>query len=221
MAIWGFFGSLGSGKDLTANYFIKIKLQKPNPKKIITHVYLKHPHTLLPLDDIFNLATTNTEYFARKILYLSEFHLIMDSRRSSASVNVDFSQMVLIQLSKLDCDLFYTSQDLDQMDKRVKQNEKYFFFCHKMFRLDGLDLIVDYQGQKKMLYDIIDWDERIVKNPITQELIPFDIELEYVTIDGNRTETGESILPWETIVTIFENFNTREIIKFDRKKYLK
>lgn len=221
MAIWGFFGSLGSGKDTLANYFLKIKLQKPNPKKIVSHVYLKHPHELLSIDEIFDKAINNTEYFRRKIIYISEFHLIMDSRRSTASVNVDFSQMLLIQLNKLDADLFFSCQTLDQLDKRIKENQKYFFFTHKVFRLEGLDQEVFYNGETRILYDIIDWDDRIVRNPINNELIPFDLDIDYVVLDGERTDTGSAILPWEVLLTIFENFDTREIIKFDRKKYLK
>lgn len=212
MAIWGFFGSLGSGKDTLANYFLKIKLQKSNPKPIITHVYLKHPHILKSIDEIFNLATSDTEFFYRKILYISEFHLIMDSRRSSASVNVDFSQQLLIQLNKLDCDFFYTCQTIDAIDKRIKENQKYFFWCHKVFRLDNIT---------QEDYDNIDWDDRIPVHPKTQLPIPWDMDIDYIEIDGERSITNSAILPWEVMVTIFDNFHTREIIKFDRKKYLK
>lgn len=210
MAIWGFFGSLGSGKDTTLNYFLKIKAQKG--KKIVSHVKLNIPYTYLSIDDIFNTAITNTEYFQDKILYISEFHLIMDSRRSSASVNVDFSQMLLIQLSKLDCDLMYSCQLLSSVDLRIKEMQKYFIFCNKKFRLNGLT---------QEIYDLIDWDRRIVKHPITQELIPFDIHLEIVEQDGEKLKNSSAVLPWETIQTLFGNFYTREIIKFDRKKYLK
>lgn len=224
MAIWGFFGTLGSGKDLLANYFFKIKLQKYNPKKIVTHVELKLPHTYMPLDDIFSNAINNTDLFKRTILYMSEFHLIMDARRSSASVNVDFSQQILIQLGKLDCDLFYSCQTIDQMDKRIKENQKYYFFCHKNFRLDENELskTIEFNGETKRIFDLIDWDDRIVINPITKEPVPFDITFDYVEFDGENTETSSgNILPWEIIQTIFNNYNTREIIKFDRKKYLK
>lgn len=209
MAIWGFFGSLGDGKDTTCNYFLKLRANKG--QKIVTHVKLNFPHIYLPIDEIFNKCTTDTLFFRDKILYISEFHLIVESRRSSSSVNVDFSEQILIQLGKIDCDLFYTSQLLSQIDLRIKEMQKYFFFCKKIFRLDGITTDI---------YPLIDFDKRIVKHPITGELIPFDIDLQ-IAIQQRELEIETAILPWEILVTLFERFDTREIIKFDRNKYLK
>lgn len=220
MAIWGFFGMLGDGKDTTANYFIR--LQQERGRKIVTHCKLNFPHIYLPIDEIFDKATSDTNFFKDKILYISEFHLIMESRRSTSSVNVDFSQQILIQLGKIDCDLFYTSQLLSQIDLRIKQMQKYFFFCKKEFRLtdDLYEFITLPDGKVTQIYDLIDFDKRIVVHPITGKLIPFDIDL-IVATQKREIEIEKAMLPWETIVTLFDRFETREIIKFDRKKYLK
>lgn len=209
MAIWGFFGSLGSGKDTTVMYFLKLKLQKG--KKIVSHTKLHIPYIYMSIDDIFNTAINNTEFFQDKVLYISEFHLIMDARRSNASVNVDFSQMLLIQLSKLDCDLMYSCQLLSQVDLRIKEMQKYFFFCKKIFRLNQLT---------QEVYDKIDFDRRIVKLP-NGDLLPFDIELDILEQDGESVKSSSAILSWEILLTLFGDFETKEIIKFDRKKYLK
>lgn len=218
MAIWGFFGQLGDGKDTTANYFLRLKAEKG--RQIVSHCELSFPYIYLPIDEIFNKAINDTLFFQDKILYISEFHLIMESRRSSASVNVDFSQQILIQLGKIDCDLFYTSQLLSQMDLRIKEMQKYFFFCKKVFRLDGLEQFTEIDGKKVQIYSLVDFDQRIVRHPLTHELIPFDIDLQIVT-QGREMETTSAILPWEILVTLFDRFKTREIIKFDRNKYLK
>lgn len=210
MAIHGFFGSLGSGKDTTLNFFLLDKVKKG--KKVISHVKMNIPYEYMTLEQIFNKAITDTKYFTDKILYLSEFHLIVESRRSMASVNVDFSQTILIQLSKIDCDLFYTAQLLSQIDLRIKEMQKYFYFCMKTYRLHDLT---------EELIQKIDWDKRIVRHPITNIPIPIDIDVQLVIQDGEKLDTISFTLPYEVIKPLFKNFDTREIIQFDREKFLK
>lgn len=218
MAIWGFFGQLGDGKDTTANYFLKLKTEKG--RKVVSHCQLSFPYIYMPIDQIFDKCTKDTLFFQDKILYISEFHLIMESRRSSSSVNVDFSEQILIQLGKIDCDLFYTSQIPSQIDLRIKEMQKYFFFCKKVFREHGLYEMVEKDGKRVSIHSLVDWDRRIVKHPITGKLIPFDIDLQ-ILIQSREIETQTAILPWEILETLFSRFETREIIKFDRAKYLK
>lgn len=210
MAIHGFFGTLGDGKTTLANYFMKELSDKG--KKIISHAKLNIPYTHMDIEEIFDKAINDTLFFSNKILFMDEFHLIMESRRSSASVNVDFSQSILIQLGKIDCDLFYTAQLLSQMDLRIKQMQKYFYFCTKRFRLHDIE---------SYLLEQIDFDRRIVKNPITNESIPIDIKVIMLVQNVTGFKKQSFIMPWEELVKIFPKFNTREIVKFDRKKYLK
>lgn len=210
MAIHGFFGSLGSGKDTLANYFLSFKVKKGI--QVISHCHLNYPYIYLSIDDIFNKAITDTKFFQDKILYISEFHLIMESRRSTAAVNVDFSQNILIQLGKLDCDFYYTCQLLSQMDLRIKEMQKYFYFPHKKFRLSDIPT---------ELINQIDFDKRIVRHPITNELIPFDLVIDYLMQDGENITSSKHILSWETLLTLFDRFDTREIVQFNREKYKK
>lgn len=208
MAIHGFFGSLGSGKDTLANYFLSFKVNKG--VQVISHCHLNFPYIYMPIDDIFQKAITDTKFFQDKILYISEFHLIMESRRSTAAVNVEFSQNILIQLGKLDCDFYYTCQLLSQMDLRIKEMEKYFYFPHKKFRLSQIPT---------ELVNRIDFDKRIVKHPITNEFIPFDLIIEFLEVDGEKSKMTKHVLPWEILITLFDRFDTREIVQFNREKY--
>lgn len=212
MAIRGFFGVLGSGKTLTANHFMKLESAKG--RRIITHADLNIPHKKLSLDEIFEKAINNTSFFRDSILFIDEFHLVVESRRSTASVNVDFSQSILIQLSKLDCDLYYTSQLLSQIDLRIKEMQKYFFFCRK-------DVAIQLCNNAE--HQICDYDEdrRILRCKNCNKLIPFDIDLQILIFDGLKFKLHSACLPWEYCQTLFSNYKTREIIKFDRKKYLK
>lgn len=215
MAIHGLYGVLGSGKSTTANLILQSKSNKG--KTIISHCDLNMPYERLTIYEIFDKAISDTKFFTDKVLFMDEFHLIMESRRSTAGVNVDFSQSILIQLGKLDCDLIYTSQLLSQMDLRIKEMQKYFYFCNKEYRIEGMPINI---------YNKIDWDARIPKHPITKMPIPCDIEVEYWELVGVRKgipkyDTLNYVLPYEMLVNIFNRFNTREIIKFDRKKYLR
>lgn len=226
MAIRGFFGLLGSGKDLTLNY----TLNQPQFKdiKIISHSYLKKKHISIDIESIFEKARTNTLFFKDSILYLNEFDLVMESRRSNAAVNVDFSQMLLKQLSKIDCHLWYTCQDPSQIDKRIIQLQKYFYFCEKKFRYtENLFNLVDdpYNPNEKIqLINLIDWDKRIVINPITKQPIPFDVQVNYLERSIKKTSgfiEKRFKLPWEYLQSLFDQYDTREIIKFDREKFKK
>jgi hypothetical protein len=203
MAIHGFFGSLGSGKDITCQHILQSKLKR---KQLVTHCKVSYPHILMTLEQIFDKAISDTNFFQNKMLYLSEFHLIVESRRSTAGVNVDFSQTILIQLSKLDCDLFFTSQLLSQIDLRIKEMQKYFYFCRKVIRPTMARF---------------DPDARILMDLDTGELIKFDIEVDYLVRDGEHIDFTSFILPWNVLKTYFKIYDTREIVKFNRNKYLR
>lgn len=214
MAIYGFFGSLGSGKTLLANYYLREKIKQG--KKIISHAFLKIPYMHLSIDDIFEKAITETYIFKNKVLFMDEFHLLMESRRSTAGVNVDFSQSILIQLGKLDCDLFYTAQLLSQMDLRIKEMQKYFFFCSKQFRPSEVDDLTFEEISR------INIDDRIPLHPV--KLVPLKCDIYILVmerISQNDFSTGQAVFPWEEMEKIFNDYDTREIIKFDRKKYLR
>lgn len=210
MTIAGVFGSLGEGKDLLLNFFLRREAEKG--RKIITHVKLNLPHEYLAIEEIFEKGISDTMFFKDSILYLSEFHLIMDSRRSTAGVNVDFSQSILIQLGKIDCDLWYSAQLLSQIDLRIKEMQKYFYFVTKTFRPLEQPIPKGYS---------IDLDRRIVRHPVTKKPLPFDLDIDVLVRKGELFNSNSAVLPWEILCQLFDNYDTREIIKFDRKRYLK
>lgn len=204
MAITGILGVLGSGKGVIANYLIKEKIKKG--RTVITHTKVNYAHVYMAIDEIFRNATTRTEVFKDKVLFIDEFHLIMESRRSSAGVNVDFAQQILIQLGKLDCDFIYTTQLLSQVDLRIREMTNYFYFVEKVIRPTDRPF---------------DRDKRILRFLDNNELVPFDIDVIYVERQGQVLYDTSFTFTWQLLQTIFKDYDTREIVKFDRDKYLR
>lgn len=194
MAIWGVFGGLGQGKTVTALHFLNFWNLQGKP--ILSNVHLGIPYQYMDMELIYEKGKNDTEYFKNKVLFIDEMHLLMESRRSGASVNVDFSQNILIQLGKLDCTFIYTSQLLSQVDLRIREMTKYFIFCSK----------VSKDGQ------MIDSDLRVLPFDI---LIDLDIIIQHS--DTNIERQKATLDPKH----LFNLYDTREIIQFDRDKFLK
>lgn len=132
--IIGIFGNLSSGKTLTAYYLID-RLGKG--KEVITNSTNKRGYIVVDLDYLIVKAKSNPELFYNKILFLDEAHTIVDARRSSSSLNTDYT-MFLTQLGKLDCILIYTSQILSsQIDLRLRELTDYYLFCSKINQYGG------------------------------------------------------------------------------------
>lgn len=205
MAITGIFGVLGSGKGIVSNYLIKEKMKKG--RTVVTHTQVNYPHVFMEIDEIFRNATNDTQVFRDKILFIDEFHLIMESRRSSAGVNVDFAQQILIQLGKLDCDFIFTTQLLSQVDLRIREMTNYFYFVEKVIR--PTDRTFD---RDKRILRFLDGDK---------ELVPFDIDVIYLERQGQMLYDTSFTFSWELLQSIFKDYDTREIVKFDRNKYLR
>lgn len=102
MSILGHYGYL-EGNNVSANYIIK-----------------GYPNTLLTQG--MQLKDVHTD---RNLYLMDELWIDIDSRRSGG--NVSLSQKFL-QMRKRDISLIYTSQSLDQVEKRVRQITNLLFF---------------------------------------------------------------------------------------------
>lgn len=187
-------GQLGQGKTVFSVFLLHNAYKKG--KKILSNVHLNFPYKFMDMEMIYDKGKNDTKYFKDKVLFIDELHLLMESRRSSASVNVDFAQNILIQLGKLDCTFICTTQLLSQVDLRIRGFAKYIITCRKVAREGGLiasDLRI-------LPFDIL------IDLEIATVYSERDIEIEYATFDPK---------PY------FELYDTREIIQFDRAKFLK
>ena len=136
--IMGFVGPRGDGKTLAMTAAL-IHGYKRN-KTIYSNYGLKfppseeNPSPVLPLR-----ATTLTEFadadsgLQDAIVAVDEIHVWLDSRSSQTKRNKVASYMVT-QSRKRDVDVFYTTQLLHQVEKRVRDNTDIIVKCENLNR---------------------------------------------------------------------------------------
>lgn len=150
--IIGIVGAIGSGKTLfmtrcAYKEYIKNKDRIANKElQIITNYKLKDiPFRYIKADEMFTLKSTLTN----SRMFIDEMHIFMDSRNSQSKENKALTHFIL-QTRHLDTHLYFTTQDIGQVDIRLRRQ---------------LDLLVHtaktaYEG----LYKITIYDYRDMMN---------------------------------------------------------
>ena len=113
--ICGFIGKMGSGKSLSMTKEL-YKYYK-NGHKIVSNYGLSFPHEQMNFETLYEKAE-NQEALDNVVIALDEVHIVLDSRSGMSSV----SKMItfwLNQTRKMGVKLFYTTQYLHQVDKRL------------------------------------------------------------------------------------------------------
>ena len=123
--ITGFIGNMGSGKTLsivreTLKYF-------EQGYKIYSNFELTIPYTQLNFDELFKMAE-NQDKLNNVVILLDEVHILLDSRGSMKKANKVVS-FWLNQTRKMGVKLFYTTQHIHQIDKRLRSGTDIFIFC--------------------------------------------------------------------------------------------
>lgn len=113
--ICGIFGDRGSGKTLFMTLLLKIDEEDKN--HIITNYNVSFPHKKMTLEEICKLP----EELSNATIGLDELHMAADSRRFMADSNKQLAVLVT-QIRKRQCDLYYTSQRIMQIDKRIRSH---------------------------------------------------------------------------------------------------
>lgn len=178
-------GKQGSGKTLLMIKFLVDNLQYKNKVYSNTTLYnLDKPYTrvtLSPREDIesfkgvprvLDMLRENHNVFNNSILLLDEIHLDLDSRDWFNANNREL-QVFFSQLRKRKCLLLSTSQNLLNVDIRVRRQLLYVFdmknIGNGIFRvsvndIDGYyyNLISQYNINLSSYYDYYDTDEIIL-----------------------------------------------------------
>ena len=123
--ICGFIGKMGSGKTLsmvreTAKYYAE-------GYKIYANFHLNFPYEPLNFDTLFQMAE-NQESLKNVVILLDEVHILLDSR-SGMKKSSKVVSFWLNQTRKMGVKLFYTTQHLHQIDKRLRSGTDFFSFC--------------------------------------------------------------------------------------------
>ena len=136
----GIVGDKGSGKTLLLAYLLyKDHL---TGRSIISNFSLSFEHTQKSFKELSKMP----KYLQNATVGYDEFHMAVDSRRSTSKNNIAFTTF-LTQLRKKECILIYTTQLFRTLDVRVKdqtdviitpiENDGEYFTYKVMDRVTG------------------------------------------------------------------------------------
>ena len=123
--ILGYVGNIGSGKTLSM--VKKAYEQYKRGKTIYSNFVLNFPYIPLTLDKLLSMKEKNHD-LTNAVVLLDEAHIYLDSRRSASKVNVILSYFVL-QSRKKSCDIYFTTQFIGQVDKRLRDPSHAYILC--------------------------------------------------------------------------------------------
>jgi len=141
-------GPIGSGKTLSMTRYaykeyIKFKEQIANNElQLITNYHLINiPHKIIKTNELFEMKET----LRNARLFIDEMHIFMDSRSSQNKTVKKLTQFIL-QTRHLGVHLYFTSQDIGQVDIRLRRQIDMLVYCTQT-KYDGWfkQRIIDYR----------------------------------------------------------------------------
>jgi hypothetical protein len=124
--ICGFIGRMGSGKTLSMTRELYKYYKKGH--RIITNYGVGFPHERINFEELYEAAETQEE-MNNLVIALDEVHIVLDSRSGMSGVNKVIT-FWLNQTRKMGVKLFYTTQYLHQIDKRLRSGTDIFVFTN-------------------------------------------------------------------------------------------
>lgn len=119
---------MGTGKTLFMT--VRTKQHYDKGERIIANYGLRFPHEKADSKMLMQIVESDAN-LQRCVLALTEVHVLLDSRESMKKRNKTLSYLIL-QTRKRQVYLFYDSQSLHQVEKRLRDNTDYFVFCKKV-----------------------------------------------------------------------------------------
>jgi hypothetical protein len=126
MTTISFEGGLGSGKTLGMTFFLGVerdiahKTVYANYPLHFDHFELQMGKLLADMDELQDVA-----------IGIDEFHIFCDSRVAASKKNLFFSYFAT-QTRKRNVSFYFTSQFLDQVDKRIRRLVDYRIMCETL-----------------------------------------------------------------------------------------
>ena len=122
----GIEGELGGGKTILLVKYLKEEQQ--NGRKIYTNLTLNNIE-YTPIN-ILDFLENNPE-LNNAVIGLDELTVYVDCRLSMSKANRFFSYLVL-QSRKRNVDIYYTTQNMDMIDKRIVEHTLIQIICEKL-----------------------------------------------------------------------------------------
>lgn len=160
-AVVCFMGSLGSGKTLTMSLLSYCASMLD--VQIYANYSTSYARRIQNLPDLFGLRSG--------LLVLDEMQALLDSRAFQKNVNV--TQWLML-IRKLGLGLYYTSQHIDNVDKRLRLITDYIVWASKSH----------YNGRKCSVLNVyrVSGDDAVFRRRVTLQYSPALFEL-YDTLD--------------------------------------
>ena len=136
----GICGSLGSGKTLYMTRCLYKEYFKNTEREIATNYKLKGiPHRYIYASELFDMKKS----LSNMILGIDEMHIFLDCRASTK--NKEMTHFIL-QTRHLGMNLYFTTQDISQVDIRLRRMLDILVYCTKTY-IDGYFKIkiIDYR----------------------------------------------------------------------------
>jgi hypothetical protein len=131
--IVGYYGWKGSGKTVSLTLFLLIAHLQRLRQRIFCNYKLEFPFEWLAGKDMIELEKT----LDNSVIGIDELHEYADSRNSGSLQNKRVSDFFL-QSRHFNCDIFYTTQYKDAVDKRIRRITDIDVVCENLFTdLDG------------------------------------------------------------------------------------
>lgn len=138
MSVIGLIGRMGTGKTLSVVRYAYLYYKQGFT--IYSNMKLNFPHHFIGLQDLVNYANANIN-FEKSVIILDEAHVLLDSRLSGSKRNVVLTHLIVVSRhlgGSGGCHIFYTSQYLHQVDKRLRANTDVLIKCSSK----------DFRGEK-------------------------------------------------------------------------
>lgn len=117
----GIIGPKGSGKTALMAYLLYKDYL--TGRSVVSNFDLSFEHKQKEFKELAKLP----DFLQDATVGYDEFHIAVDSRRTSSKKNIDFD-IFLSQLRKLGCILYYTTQIFDKLDVRVRNQTDLLIF---------------------------------------------------------------------------------------------
>lgn len=148
----GLEGGLGDGKTIMMVRYLNKDFN--NGHDIYANFELKNGLKYNPIDlkELLSYKDKSLE-FTNATLGIDEITVFVDCRTSSSKSNRIFSYFVL-QSRKRSVNIYYTTQDLTMLEKRLLPHTHIIILCESIFDKNG-DMIKDWKN-----YSVIDYRNR-------------------------------------------------------------
>lgn len=136
----GICGSLGSGKTLYMTRCLYKEWLKNDEREIATNYKLNGiPHRYIYAKELFDMKKTLSDM----ILGIDEMHIFLDCR--SSGKNKEMTHFIL-QTRHLGMNLYFTTQDISQVDVRLRRMLDILVYCNRTPIKDFFKVkIIDYR----------------------------------------------------------------------------